>query len=166
MKHIPLLLSLAASLLFQTAARAESLVPKLMNYQGYLTDEAGFPLGSGKSEIRKVTFRFWNHATEAAKDADKDGDEVNLLYAESHDVTILEGNFSVLLGNGSLVNGEPNGDFDALFDRVNLYLGISPDENNPNLEITPRQQLVSTAFAFRAAVAERVDATWRPDVTA
>jgi hypothetical protein len=153
MKYIPLLLSLAASLLFQTAARAESLVPKLMNYQGYLTDSSGDPLGSGESEIRKVTFRFW--------DVVEAGAEANLLYAESHDVTILEGNFSVLLGNGIQVAGEPSRedvDFNSLFDRAELYLGISPDENNPDVEITPRQQLVSTAFAFRAAVAERVDA--------
>jgi hypothetical protein len=155
-----LLLSLAASLLFQTAARAESLVPKLMNYQGYLTDSGGTPLGEVSSEIRGVTFRFWNHATDAAKD----GEDPNLLYAESHDVTILEGNFSVLLGSGSDVSGEAGAastNFNTLFDRAELFLGITVDDEDvgtTDAEITPRQQLVSTAFAFRAAVAERVDA--------
>ena len=155
MKYIPLLLSLAASLLFQTAARAESLVPKLMNYQGYLTDSSGLPLGNGASENRDVTFRFWNNPTNVADE--------NRLYSESHTVTILDGNFSVLLGNGSPVADEANAvaSFNALFDHAVLFLGITVDDGDAgttDAEITPRQQLVSTAFAFRAAVAERVDA--------
>ena len=155
MKHIPLLLSLAASLVFQTTVHAESLVPKLMNYQGYLTDSAGVPLGDGASENREVIFRFWDNPTSVVAD--------NRLYSESHTVTILDGNFSVLLGNGLAVDNETNAvvDFNELFDRKELFLGITVDDNNSattDAEITPRQQLVSTAFAFRAAVAERVDA--------
>jgi hypothetical protein len=126
-----------------------------MNYQGYLTDNGGDPLGDGASENRDVTFRFWNNPTNVADE--------NRLYSESHTVTILDGNFSVLLGNGTPVADEANAvaSFNELFDHAVLFLGLTVDDGDSgttDAEITPRQQLVSTAFAFRAAVAERVDA--------
>jgi hypothetical protein len=80
-------------------------------------------------------------------------------------VTILDGNFNVLIGTGTAVTGETNAvtPFANVFGQSSaVYLGITVDDGNAgtvDAEISPRQQLVSGAFAFRATVAEGVDSS-------
>lgn len=135
-------------------------VPSLLSYQGRVTDADGALIGEGGPVNRTVTFRF--HAASSGGDA---------LYAESQVVTISEGEFSVLIGNGTGVSNSPGPSSPALTpyktlgDIVNdasvaaLYLGITVDDGNPgttDAEISPRQQLVSGAYSLRAKVAEAV----------
>lgn len=154
----PLLLLLATSLLLLApAAFAQSKVPALINYQGNVRNAAGVALGSGTAISRTVTFRFYKAATSVLA-ADR-------LWSESQTVTILDGNFNVLLGAGTAVSGETNAvaTFPLVFNQsAVLYLGITVDDGNSattDAEISPRQQLVTGAYAFRATVAESVDST-------
>jgi hypothetical protein len=148
------LLILATTLAFHVSALAQTKVPSLINYQGYVATSAGVPIGNGAPENRTITFRFWNSASETAA--------ANRLYSESQTVTVLDGDFSVLIGNGAAVDGETNAvaNVAGVFANKEVFLGITVDDGNPattDAEITPRQQLVTTAFAFRATVAESVD---------
>jgi hypothetical protein len=147
-------LFLATTLAFHATALAETKVPSLINYQGYVASSDGVPIGVGTPENRTVTFRFWKSATDTAT--------ASRLFSESQTVTILDGDFSVLIGNGASLVDETNAAATVaeVFAHKELFLGITVDDGNPgttDAEISPRQQLVSTAFAFRASVAESVD---------
>ena len=142
-----LLVALAAS------TQSQAAVPDLINYQAYVTDAGGTPIGTGTPVNRTVVFRFWNHATDSA--------DPNRLYGESQTVTINEGDFSVLIGQGT-PTGEVNvyASIADVFAGAEVFLGITVDDGDGNLandsEISPRQQIVTTAFAFRSKVAESV----------
>ena len=153
------LLGLALSLTL-LAATAPAATPTLMSYQGRVTDAAGTPIGNSSPVNRTVTFRFYTTSSGGAA-----------IYAETQTVTISAGEFSVLIGNGTGVSGIPGpnapstGNYKNLGDIVNaasttsLYLGITIDDGNSatvDAEISPRQQLVSSAYALRAQVAESV----------
>jgi hypothetical protein len=150
------LLLLATTLcLLAPDAFAQSKVPSLINYQGNVRTAAGVPIGNGTATNRLVTFRFWKSPTSVLA-ADR-------LWSESQTATILDGNFNVLIGGGAAVSGETNAvtPFANVFSQnSSVYLGITVDDGNAgtvDAEISPRQQLVSGAFAFRATVAEGVD---------
>ena len=147
-------LYLATTLAIHFSALAETQVPSLMNYQGHVTNAAGVAIGTGSSENRSVTFRFWKSATDTAA--------AMRLYSETQTVTILNGDFSVLIGSGAPVEGEANSAASVaeVFANKEVFLGITVDDENAattDAEVSPRQQLVSTAFAFRSSVAESVD---------
>ena len=146
------LLLLATTLAIHSAALAQTKVPSLINYQGHITTSAGAVIGAGSSVNRNVTFRFWTSATDTAA--------ASRLYSETQLVTILNGDFSVLIGSGTTVIGEVKPAMATVFANKEVFLGITVDDGNDSttdVEVTPRQQLVSTAFAFRASVAESVD---------
>lgn len=108
---------------------AEGAVPHLINFQGKLTDPStGYPLTGSYA----ITFRIY--------DAGAGG---NLLWQESHSGTLVsKGVFSVMLG--SITN------LDLPFDKnywISIQVGSDP-------EMSPRQRLTSTGYAFRA---EEVD---------
>jgi hypothetical protein len=154
MKQRLLLLATALCLIVPDAF-AQSKVPSMINYQGNVRNAAGVPIGSGTPVNRTVTFRFYKSPTSVLT-ADR-------LWSESQTVTILDGNFNVLIGNGTPVGAEANAvtPFANVFSQsTSVYLGITVDDGNSgtvDAEISPRQQLVSGAFAFRATVAESVD---------
>ena len=143
-------LYLATTLAIHFSALAETQVPSLMNYQGHVTNAAGVAIGTGSSVNRSVTFRFWKSATDTAAEM--------RLYSETQTVTILNGDFSVLIGSGAPVEGEANSvaSVAEVFANKEVFLGITVDDENAattDAEVSPRQQLVSTAFAFRSSVA-------------
>lgn len=150
-----LLLLASAFCLMVPQALAQSKVPSLINYQGNVSNAAGVAIGADAAVNRTVTFRFYRSPTSVLA-ADR-------LWSETQTVTILGGNFNVLIGQGTPVSGEAN----AVTSLANVfgqsssvYLGITVDDGNAatlDAEISPRQQLVSGAFAFRATVAESVD---------
>jgi len=150
------LLLLATSFCFLApGAIAQTKVPALINYQGNVRNAAGVAIGAGTAVNRTVTFRFWKSPTSVLA-ADR-------LWSESQTATILDGNFNVLIGGGAAVSGEANAvtPFASVFGQSSaVYLGITVDDGNAgtvDAEISPRQQLVTGAFAFRATVAESVD---------
>lgn len=134
---------------------SHAVVPSLISYQGHVSNGTGTEIGSPTPVNRTVTFRLWNHASATA--------DANRLYAESAVVSINNGDFSVLIGQGT-----PTGEStvyaslaDAgVFNGNEIFLGITVDDGNAgttDVEISPRQRIVTTAFAFRAKVAESVD---------
>jgi len=160
MKHT-LILSLAVSLL-ATLAQGQT-VSSVINYQGRVTDSTGMPVGATGTPSapvaapvnRKVRFRVYDASTAGTR-----------KYSEEQTVTISLGEFSVLVGQGSAIAGEtnPGGGLPAVFTDLtggsaNRFLGITVDNgdgsfNASDFEITPRQQITSTGFAFRAKTAE------------
>ncbi len=144
---------LAASLLFASAVAAFAQTPSLMSYQGRVSDSSGTPIGNSSPVNRTVTFKFYSTSTSGTP-----------LYAEAQTVTISGGEFSVLLGNGTGVSGFQGPSAPAITPYItlpsimtgNVYLGVTVDDGTAaaDAEITPRQQIVSAAYAFRAKVAE------------
>lgn len=126
---------------------AQSMVPSAMNYQGTLTDANGDPVADSAPENRNIEFRIYSQATGGTP-----------LWGEAQTVTVFKGQFSVVLGNGTAVGGAPSGpaSFAAVFataTTADLYFGITPQGS---AEFTPRQKLLSSAYALRSRVAEQV----------
>ena len=148
MKTLFATFAFAATLTF---AAAET--PGLMSYQGRVSDAAGVLIGSSAPVNRTITFKFYSTGTGGTP-----------LYAEAQTVTISAGEFSVLLGNGSGVAGFKGPGTPAISPFVtlpsvmsgNVYLGVTVDDGTAaaDAEISPRQQIVSGAFAFRSKIAE------------
>jgi microcystin-dependent protein len=148
MKALPAVLMLLAGSL---AALAE--VPSLMSYQARVSDASGALIGATTPANRTVTFKFYSASTGGTP-----------VYTEAQTVTISGGEFSVLLGNGTGVSGFKGPSAPATTPYItlqsvmsgNLYLGITVDDGTAavDVEITPRQQIVSAAYAFRAKIAE------------
>jgi hypothetical protein len=146
--------ALFTALLCLAQSPLHAAVPSLISYQGHVTDATG-NIGESAPVNRTITFRIWNSATAIA--------DANRLYAEKMVVTINKGDFSVLLGQGTST-GETMTystlDSPLLFNGSDVYLGITVDDGNSttvDAEITPRQRIVSSAFAMRSRVAESVD---------
>ena len=149
-----LLLAMGSPLVF-----AQSLVPTKLSYQGRVSDSSGTLIGATSAVNRTVYFKLYTTSTGGTP-----------VWAESQTVTISAGEFSVLIGNGTGIStfvgpSAPATTFKTLAEIINtasntpLYLGVTVDDGNSNttdVEISPRQQLVSGAFALRAVVAESV----------
>jgi len=168
MKLHPLLTACAALLaLCPTLATAQtSAVPGFISYQGRVVDAAGANVGAGTPVNRTVIFRIW--------DSPSSTNTANLIYSEAQTVTVSEGEFSVLVGQGVANTTQTFGyseagadkklvDLGTAFNGSARYLGVTVAAAatiaTTDNEITPRQQIVSTAFAMRAKVAESVDAS-------
>jgi hypothetical protein len=101
-------------------------VPLLLNYQGRI---------EGVDSLLTLTFSI--SETEASPG--------NTLWEEMHDVQTQDGGFSVLLGG--LNPFDP-----AIFAKPELYLSLKVDE----IELAPRQRIVSAAYAIRSSHASDV----------
>ncbi len=146
-------------LLFAAPLLHAQATPSLMSYQGRVTDAAGVLIGNTTPTNRTVTFRLYSASSGGTA-----------LYAEVQTVTISGGEFSVLIGNGTGVSGSfgPSSPattpYKSISDIINsgtyssLYLGVTVDDGTAAVdpEISPRQQMVSGAFALRSKVAETV----------
>jgi len=152
-------IALVATLSAAGAARAQA--PLSLSYQGRVSDASGALIGASAPVSRVVVFRIWNHS------ADKTAE--NLLYSEQQTVTIAQGEFSVLVGQGSGVTGTPLGFSEAakgppgvtlstptVLGGATRLLGITVYDatSGATAEILPRQQLVSSPFAVYAPNAE------------
>ena len=160
MKPHHLLAALLAALpLVAGAQTVTTAVPGFISYQGRVLDLAGAPVGVGVPVNRTVIFRIWDHPSNTA--------DANLIYSEQQTVTISEGEFSVLVGQGVATagsqfgfsetpKGPPSGLIVNAFQGSGRYLGVTIDDGTAAVdnEITPRQQIVTSAFAFRARFAE------------
>lgn len=142
------------------ASAQTTTVPVLMSYQGRVTDASGVLIGNTTPVNRSVAFRLYTASSGGSA-----------IWAETQTATISAGEFSVLIGNGTGISGTTGPSAPAptpyrtLADILNsltnasVYLGITVDDGNSSttdLEIAPRQQLVSGAFSLRARVAETV----------
>jgi hypothetical protein len=122
---------------------ADANPPERMTYQGFLVDGNGDPLGNSAPANYDVIFRLYDAKSGGTK-----------LWTEQQTVTVDKGYFSVLLGEGSQYESEPDGSLSAVFDGDSIsdrYIGIAVQGLDAgNTEIAPRLMLVSSPFAFTA----------------
>ncbi|KPL03673.1 MAG: hypothetical protein AMJ73_05800 [candidate division Zixibacteria bacterium SM1_73] len=112
------------------ASNAAADVPTLMQYQGFLTDEAGEPMHTTVS----MTFTIYDNSTGSG-----------VIWTETQDSVIVDnGLFNVLLGSVNPIS-------DTVFSDTVRWLGITVA---PDPEITPRTRLVTVPYAFRTATAD------------
>jgi hypothetical protein len=104
-------------------------VPSLINYQGYLTDDAGNPI----SDTFEMTFSIWDAASGGSQ-----------LWNETQaSVFVVNGLFNVLLGSITSIPSD-------IFTGASLWL-----QTQVGTEVlSPRKEIVSVAHAFRAAMAD------------
>lgn len=163
MKLHPLLTACAAllALVPGPVAAQTSAVPNFISYQGRVVDATGSNVGAGTPVNRTVIFRIW--------DSPSSTNTANLIYSEAQTVTVSEGEFSVLVGQGVANPTQTFGyseadrklaDLGTAFNGSARYLGVTVASAATialtDNEITPRQQIVSTAFAMRAKFAESI----------
>lgn len=141
-----LALALAAALnSVAPAAYAAGSPPERMTYQGFLVDGGGNPLAPSLPANYSVVFRIYT-----ASDA---GD---LLWSEQQVVTVDKGNFSVILGEGAVVNSEPRPNLSTVFASQNAserYLGITVTVSGNPVNLLPRLRLLASPYAFLASQA-------------
>ncbi len=106
--------------------------PQTINYQGYLTNGSGQAVNTATS----MAFRIYDVPTGGTA-----------LFTETQMVTPVNGVFNVVLGSTAPLILQ--------FD-VPYYLGIT---SGADAEMTPRQALTSTPYAFRATFANSVAAS-------
>ncbi len=138
---LPLKIAVISLLLLNSFAYAQQpdSVPKLINYQGKLTNAEGMPLQNGNYEVR---FTLWDAASGG-----------NLVWGETRAVTLVAGVFNVALGgDGSQpVAGAPVNVIAYAFGSKDRYLettlvsgpGVAQEQT-----LAPRQQMVSVPFAY------------------
>ncbi len=115
--------SLVAVAVFSGTTAAD--VPRLINYQGHLTNSLGNPV---TDSTYSVNFTIYGALVGGSS-----------LWSETQSVLTNEGLFAVQLG--TLVALPDN-----LFDDVSRYIGVTV---TPDPEIIPRQRLVSTPYSYR-----------------
>lgn len=123
--------TLAVVVLLVFSSVAPAGVPRLINYQGRLSDDRDAPV-QGKHTL---TFALY---------AD-DAEGVIALWSERHpDVQVSDGLFHVVLGSINPIS-------DVLFSEDGLWIGVTVDSDS---ELRPRMQITSVPWAMRAAVAD------------
>lgn len=128
--------------------------PSGISYQGYVTEGTdGTPIGKTGPENVEIEFRIWNLIEEGTI-----ADE-NLIWSEVQTVTVDNGSFSVMLGEGSPIDGEDDqnsigiaGVFDAA-DASDRYVELTVDSST----ISPRLRLVTSPYSFLASKAISAD---------
>ena len=149
-----LLLVLSVTIINYTPAAAP---PQIINYQGYLVDANGQPLGS-KSQGGEFVSNPTNYGIRfTISEAQSQG---TIKWQEDQVVTIDNGYFNVYLGEVVPVNTE------QVFsgsDANERYIGITVDLNGDNNyddpEIAPRLRLLSSPYSLlsdRAITAEKL----------
>lgn len=117
-------------LIAAVAVPAHAQVPRLISYQGTLTED-----GLTISDTLSITFSFHSARIGGAQ-----------LWVATRSLDITEGRFSVLLGSERALPKDLFAGAEA------LYLQVQIGDAEP----LPRLRLASTAFALRAALAEDV----------
>jgi hypothetical protein len=128
-----------AGLLLASMFACAAEVPKLINYQGKLTNATGEALPDGEYSVK---FELYDAATDG-----------NLVWGESRTVTLIKGVFNVALGgSGSLpVVGAAVNDIGFAFGDSNRFLQttiVSGPEGTLDQVLTPRQQMNSVPFSL------------------
>jgi hypothetical protein len=125
-KIVYAILTVSLISMFTSSAFAQDIVPTMINYQGFLTDQSGTAL----TGAYQITFALYSDSSGAA----------SIVWDETHNaVNIENGLFNVLLGSIDTLTAD-----DLSGER---YLGIRM-AGEP--EMTPRMRLASVAFSLQA----------------
>lgn len=120
--------SIIAAMLALGVAQASADIPERINYQGRLVD--GTVLVNDTVEI---IFRLWDHPSAGAG---------SVLYAETQQVVVVDGLYSVHIGASNQVEGA----FANCFTNDEVYLELKVDGTT----FYPRERLVAVPFAVQA----------------
>lgn len=148
LSHWAAALLLAMALAGPPGLHAASSPPDRMTYQGFLVDQNGAPLAPTTPANYPVVFRIY--------DASEGG---NLVWSEQQVVTVDKGNFSVVLGEGVEVTGEPRDALSTVFvgnSASERYLGITVTIGGSSLTLQPRLRLLTSPYAFLATQAAQL----------
>jgi len=129
MKHLTLLAACMFTLTVALPAHAQ--IPRLISFQGILTDTGGQPVADGS---HSVAFALYVNRTTTTP-----------LWREMQSVEVTDGMFNVLLGSVTTLTL----DFD-----IPYYLGIAVD-GAPELQ--PRTRLAAAPYALRAVAADHAN---------
>lgn len=143
-----LLVLLLAFVLAALPTRAASSPPDRMSYQGYLVDGTGHILAPTTPANYPVVFRIYDES-----------DGGNLVWSEQQVVTVDKGYFSVVLGEGSAVSGEPHGSLAEVFTQsgaTSRYMSTTVTVGGSAVTLLPRLRLLSSPYAFLATQATRL----------
>ena len=138
-----LLLALAVGVGRPTARAADANPPDRMTYQGYLADANGNPLAPTTPVNYDVVFRIYSDQTGGT-----------LIWAEKQTVTVDKGQFSVVLGEGSVNASEPRPALNTVFGSATAsdrFLDLTVTVGPTALNIAPRLRLVTSPYAFLAS---------------
>jgi hypothetical protein len=125
--------------------RAASSPPDRMTYQGFLVDNNGQPLAPSTPINYPVIFRIYDVSEGGAP-----------VWAEQQVVTVDKGSFSVVLGEGTAVTGEPHNPLSSVFlgtTASERYMGLTVTIGANNLTLLPRLRLLPAPYAFLASQA-------------
>jgi len=112
-------------------------IPNLINYQGVLTDENG----AGIFGIKKIEFRLYDKMI--------GGQEIwGPQIFES--VTVVNGQFNVILGDKDINNRLIVNAFDSGDRYLGIKFGNTGDDSNRLVEISPRQKILTIPYAINA----------------
>jgi hypothetical protein len=132
---------------WSVVAKAESPAPfDGMSFQSYLLDSTKQPI-TGTKTIKFSIF-----------DAESKG---SVQWAETQQVHVLAGNFSVILGQGywSPIQGyKSRRDLGDVFDGGTRFIEIKVGDN----VLTPRLKLLPSAYSFRALTADKLSFNTKP----
>ncbi len=131
---------LVVGLLISSLAYAD--VPRLINFQGRLTDAAGKFVADGSYS---VTFSIYSVPSSGSA-----------LWTEAQSVTVTKGLFNVILGS---VTPIPNSIFDSY---VDTYLGV---QVGADAEMTPRQRISSLGYSYYSLNSDKLDGLHASDFT-
>ncbi len=125
------------------AFAADSLPPGRISYQGFLTEVGGLPVGLTQPVTTSVQFRIYRSAggTTAA----------DIVWAETQNVTVDRGHYSVVLGSGSATGlpvdaGKFTNNLTSVFlgaDVSERYLGVTV---RGSIELSPRVQFMAQPY--------------------
>ena len=125
-----------------TTYGAESItIPQMLSYQGKLTDTLGVPVSD---TTYKITFQLYTVPTGGSP-----------FWNEGQTVRTLSGLFSTLLGSVAPIESVPSSG--------NLYLGMAVAGGS---EMSPRLQLVGSAYSYLAGKSASADLLQGKDTTA
>ena len=123
---------------------ADSNPPEGLTYQGYLTDSSGTALGSSSPANYDAIFRIWS--------VKQGGSSSDIIWSEQQTITVDKGYFSILLGEGSAVGGEPRNQLGLVFQGSDAsdrfvevtVLGLADGD----VTLAPRMKLVTSPYSF------------------
>lgn len=108
-------------------------VPKMINFQGRLTDASGKFVTDGNYSL---TFRIYSDSTGGSS-----------KWSETQSVAVSKGLFNAILGSQIPVP-------DSIFNYTNTWLGI---QVGADPEMTPRQRLTSLGYSYYALNSDKLD---------
>ena len=130
MKRKSMLFTVLLSLITNAVVAA---VPPMINYQGKLRQPDGTAVVDSTYDVQ---FSIYDVSTGGTP-----------LWSETQSIQVNGGKFATLIG--SAINLPAN-----IFDSQNRYFSIGIKDGSNYVELSPRQQIASVAFAFKAAAAD------------